>query len=1655
MDAIEERVELGSIDALVRFADGAWSIVLVAAGTSEPIETVSIDGLDADGLDSVIDDLLDVVDEVDREAAPPLVMQAETRVTNAGRDRAVELLREVQRMVDDGTRVLSRDATERFNLLRADIEAPSTADEDAIGRASALRDEIAALPRREMDLDAVADRVGAELFAAGLVAPEEKPDDLDDGTREAFELNSRAMNEIAEVERVGDPSALAMHRVALVEVSRRVADLAEKITHRISGESKTPGAELLSLAQSTMGSVDVVVDRVVRESAAYNVNDKLPSRAVLPVIVGKVHVASVEKTPVEASVALYNRLVVPQGGREDHYGEIQANAARLLHGAASAIRSAISAHRSPSEAIVYGQQEHDPRRSYFVEPTPGAPMVPRFITDKIVLTMVRPEGERYPTGVRLALDGESAAPAVTAPPPAPPAIDPKAKLRMGPDDTAPSAADLATFAEKLAEVRRHLANLDETIFASERENVATGAWATIEGMLAAGEPVRHRAIELAVYRMGESINQMIDARGGFAGMTPEEKLARPGRKLFATTAKDDYDGFGTFTVIPAADGYVMAHDRAGEWKGKTRVVSVDEQRVDWQSNRYFTGMHRPFPVTEEAVRAFYGKRSAPVALDVEATDAQREKLAQVIAALVAEGHEIEGVGYRPEPSSGVDTKIVDVGYVSPIGKHFWTFVEDDGHAGGGDGSPWPYTFKPSELLRAPPTRESVKARSEAAVLAAIDNVGGLTPSMRASWREAYQRDGTNKAYMLRLRSLVDSLKKSGVMWNEHLLSDALKEAELVLPLLGTDEVRRGNGLPLPECPTNGVAFVVPYDEGRGVIVAAYRVDGNNEGGKRRVSLTDAFDAAVRAAGGTVGPRESGKHGSTAAGVFGAEQSVGTHGKAYVYVDSAAIARAAYDSFVASMKPLGLAVRDRLPRGTEFDLSAPLVGQSRMAGSDVEIDVSESLRYGAPQNERDDTHNTNVRALLHDAGLAISKPSFTHLIAASLAGAPEAKKRALYALCPDVYLEEHEADETIFDLRRTVADDFVAAVKPGMKVTWATIVDTAKSGVRTKDVVVTFVTHVLGLADHAVRLGSKEAPRGRTETSVNLPGDRYVIVWPRILTEAERDAVEDNMPAELAAERDKAFMSGIPLRRSDERRMLAAVEAIELKPLVYGRPDATVAPAAPSVATASAPATGDGPAARIFYQYGLHVDASGPGASDEDVNAAAVAGELALAKALGVKHKPSGRNAVGVDADGHVRTTGVILTEAGWMLPDDVTKIKPAQRALMANQGEAQRIVVGAVAATLRGRGYTVTAEVDGDDNSVTVSTKAAKTKDMKTKAATKNAPADRGIWTVLVKRADDPTAVDYESKAAGELQQVTESLSAGGSMEAELSHWKGAEIMASDDAKAKVARLRLVASALRFAADPIRGGTTEDMERWEGMGEPELGVSQSDVDDALRGIAPILTALKETGAKDRTESTNEEMPDVLYLGQHPDSADVPYVLTTGYSEALPLGTVLRRDDGYVFVKNAQRDQWQLSDPSKFGVPVIARGASGKFRVTEYEPAAALLASASIADVRPVVTSKGFGKERIVTGWRAWVKVPESDEVMADYVRLASGAAKSEFVSILTKRMELFTGVPVEFRDGPEDSFVSTSNLVIEFVPKAVAPAGALDESDVLAMFDDV
>jgi hypothetical protein len=288
---------------------------------------------------------------------------------------------------------------------------------------------------------------------AGLIAPKEKPDDIDDGTREAFEINSRAQSALDEIERAGDTQALATHRVALVEAYRRVVDLAESITRRMSGESKTPGAELLSLAQSVMGSVDVVVDRVVRESAAYAVNDKLPSRAVFPVIVGKVHVASVEKTPVEASVALYNRLVVPQGGREDHYGDIQANAARLLHGAASAIRSAISAHRSPSEAIVYGQQEHDPRRSYFVEPTPGAPMIPRFITDKIVLMMVRPEGERYPTGVRLALESESAVPAIAAPPPAPPPIDPKAKLRMGPDDTAPIISRLtATGAKDRSEI---------------------------------------------------------------------------------------------------------------------------------------------------------------------------------------------------------------------------------------------------------------------------------------------------------------------------------------------------------------------------------------------------------------------------------------------------------------------------------------------------------------------------------------------------------------------------------------------------------------------------------------------------------------------------------------------------------------------------------------------------------------------------------------------------------------------------------------------------------------------------------------------------------------------------------------------------------------------------------------------------------------------------------------------------------------------------------------------------------------------------------------------------------------------------------------------------------------------------------------------------
>lgn len=1351
MDAIEERVELGSIDALVRFAGGAWSIVLVAAGSSEPIETVSIDGLSGDDLDAVIDDLLDVVDEVDREAAAPESPPVFPDVTAAGRDAAVALLREVERMVDAGTRVLSSAAYQRFNLLRADIEAPSTTDADALARATALREEVAALPEVPMDLGAVAARVGAALAEAGLVAAAEVADDLDDGAREAAELNSRAMSMIADIERAGDPQALATHKAALADVARRVGDDSEVITHRISGAANTPGPELLSRARSTLAAVDVVVERVVREGAQFTVAPNLlTARAVFPVVVGTVHVASIDQTPVEVTPQLYNRLVIPQGDREDHYGDIPSNAARLVAGAAAAIRTAISRQRSPSEPIVYNQHEYDPRRSYFVEPNPSIPGAPKFIEDKIVLTMVRPDGERYPTGVRLALENETAA---AAPPKAtPPALDPKAKLRPGPDDDLADAKDLALFAAKLADVRRHLSHLDATIFASERENVASGPWATIEGMVAEGEPVRHRAVELAVHRMGESIDEMVAERGGPAGLTLDEKLALPRRKLFATTAKEDYDGFGTFTVVPASDGYVMSHDRVGEWRGKTRVVSVDERHVEWQSSRYFTGMHRPFDVTEEAVRAFYDKRSALPALDIEGTEAQRKKVAEVVAGLVAEGFMIEGVGYRPDGDLGDVASVVDIGYESPNGKTLWSFVEPDGYAGGGDWTSWPYPFKPSELLRAPPTRENVKERQEAAVLAALAEPGlPFTEAQRASWRDLYTRNSGNKAYVLRLRSLAEELRKNGVLPHSasYLLTDKLKEAAHALPLpADSGPVAYGNAQPLPECPTNGVAFVVPFDGGRGVAVAAYRVD-RNSGDKRRVELTDAFDDAVRAAGGAPDRSEARRHRSTAAGIFGAELTDGSHGKAYVYVDSPAIARAAYDSFVASMKPLGLEVRDRFPRGTQIGVSAPLIGESRMAGSDVEIDVSESLRSGGSANPGEEAHIDNVRLLMHEAGLVVSKPSHTYMIVASLSAASEVRNRALYALCPDVYLEEHENDPAVFDLRPVVADRFAALVKPGMKVTWAVMTDANTSGVWTRDVVVTFAVHVLGLADHAVRLGSKDAPRGRTETSVQLSGDRHVIVWPRILTEAERDAVEGSVPAEIAAERERAMMKGLAVPRgADERRMLAAVQAIELKPLVYGRLGALADPQAPAAKVeAPAPSAVGRPVARIYYQGGLRIEASGPGASDGDVNAAAVAGELALAKELNVRHKPAGQNARGVDVDGHVRTTGIITTDPGWMLPDDVMKIKPAQRALMANPTESRRIVIAAAVETLRGRGYETKVDVGGYRDMVAPSTKTTKPAAPRRPRVTVNEADEspRGIAPATVRPAEAAEADLTES----------------------------------------------------------------------------------------------------------------------------------------------------------------------------------------------------------------------------------------------------------------------------------------------------------------------
>lgn len=67
--------------------------------------------------------------------------------------------------------------------------------------------------------------------------------------------------------------------------------------------------------------------------------------------------------------------------------------------------------------------------------------------------------------------------------------------------------------------------------------------------------------------------------------------------LWETTAPENYDGFGTFTVHSYHTGPT----------GKPiRVVAIQDRHVEWQTSRYHSGLGAARPVSAEDPDCFFG-----------------------------------------------------------------------------------------------------------------------------------------------------------------------------------------------------------------------------------------------------------------------------------------------------------------------------------------------------------------------------------------------------------------------------------------------------------------------------------------------------------------------------------------------------------------------------------------------------------------------------------------------------------------------------------------------------------------------------------------------------------------------------------------------------------------------------------------------------------------------------------------------------------------------------------------------------------------------------------------------------------------------------------------------------------------------------------------
>lgn len=929
----------------------------------------------------------------------------------------------------------------------------------------------------------------------------------------------------------------------------------------------------------------------------------------------------------------------------------------------------------------------------------------------------------------------------------------------GPEQPAATPARLAEFETAMAALRAVVAD-DVDVSA-----LMFGRPGHIERAIRDGVPLRDRVVEVTVERLREEFGRVQRARGEDPDAMTLDELLATGRVIAATTASEDYDGFGTRTVLGVAEGF------APRWSNSrpVRVVSMDATHAEWQRGRYDSGMNTTRDIDRESVRSFVESESKAAAVD--ATPKQRAALASLIRSIASAGHAFVAAGYAPD---GRDPDVVQVAYRPETGDMKWSYVEADGYTSTSEFVPWPYTFAPSELAAAP-LRDPAAAATEAKlapVMRAIDETTQASHAERESWKRSYAAAPDNYEHLSRLRRIAKSTSY-GVYFD-----DALRDA--MRGLSPTQSVGDLRSIPLPDVESVGVCRVAVFDGGRGVAFVAWTY--NHTTGERAgiaemldVFLTIAHHAKLP----VLGRREAY---DTSVGSRSGAGGTGTFHKlpltvGYIYLpDGGAEELAAILRDEARV--LRLDVRSGVARtafGDErgFTLAAKSIRLASLSGDVLSVSV---------QKEGDDKEDGSVdwKAVMDTLGATRADDRSYYRYDVNLSALSEAQRHTVAALVPGVYLTRFAAPGELA-VERTIGDAVVEAVRHGDRVTIAYAVPGSDSGklFRVRDLVVQ-------RGDHDQRTGLPvivfREPRGRTDMRMTLPDNVYVALWTKVLTDSERakvmgmspsksrdddrhvrwyreaalDAAEAlrgfdpapaiqgvaYAPAEASGEatpaakkmRPSAMLEPLPIsappgyspasfvraaiaihypddvRSFDAGRYAAlarswAAAAIEKGKATDSDDSVTrtarhlsaLASMTDEEANAVTPLPRDPnaekPRARVFYNYGLRVEADGAAAKAAEVTAAVNAGERALARELGVRHSPN-ESAAGFD--GTKVSTGVVTTDPGWMLPDDMRKIKSAQRVLLADKPRAQRIVVDAIVAALRASGYEVTDETSGD-----------------------------------------------------------------------------------------------------------------------------------------------------------------------------------------------------------------------------------------------------------------------------------------------------------------------------------------------------------------------